>query len=256
VTTGHRQPPAAASTRGAPPANRTGSAGQPRQRPDPWRVAFFGVLVIAILAGVAWVFLGSSLLVVRHVRVTGNRLVPTAQVLGAARIRTGQPLASLDTTAVARRIEQIGPVLSATVSRSWPDAVVITVRERTPVLAVAMTSGRYELVDRYGVVVRDARRRPPDLMLLSSPPAVLRDSGAVRAAAQVLQHVPSPVRRRMVSVSATSAGTVTLHLTSGVTVLWGGPGQSAQKAAELTVLLRKHARYYDVSDPATAVTQG
>jgi len=39
-------------------------------------------------------------------------------------------------------------------------------------------------------------------------------------------------------------------------VLWGGAGQSARKAAELSVLLRTHARYYDVSDPGTAVTQG
>ncbi len=250
------QPSSATSTRAAPAGTAAARANQPRRHPDPWRTAFFGVLVIAILAGVAWAFLGSSLLVVRHVRVTGNRLVPAAQVLQAARIRTGQPLASLDTTAVARRVEQIGPVLSATVSRSWPDAVVITVRERTPVLAVALTSGGYELVDRYGVVVRDARRRPPGLMLLSPRPAVLRGSGAVRGAALVLQHLPSPVRRRIVSVSATPAGAVTLHLADGVTVLWGGPGQSARKAAELSVLLRKHARYYDVSDPATAVTRG
>ena len=251
MTTGR---PATAGPRAAPA--RTPSASQPRRHPDPWRTAFFGVLVIAILAGVAWAFLGSSLLVVRHVRVTGNRLVPTAQVLRAARIRTGQPLASLDTTAVARRVEQIAPVLSATVSRSWPDGVVITVRERTPVLAVAITGGGYELVDRYGVVVRDARRRPPGLMLLSSPRAELRGSGAVRGAALVLQHLPSSVRKRIVSVSATAAGAVTLHLASGVTVLWGGAGQSARKAAELSVLLRTHARYYDVSDPGTAVTQG
>jgi hypothetical protein len=41
-----------------------------------------------------------------------------------------------------------------------------------------------------------------------------------------------------------------------VTVLWGGVGRAAQKSGELILLLRTHARYYDVSDPGTAVTQG
>jgi len=59
-----------------------------------------------------------------------------------------------------------------------------------------------------------------------------------------------------VSVSAASPTSVTLRLAGGTTVVWGGTGRAAQKSAELAMLLRKHARYYDVSDPTTAVTQG
>ena len=70
------------------------------------RTAFFGVLILAILAGAAWALLGSSLLVVRHVRVTGNRLVPAAQVRSAAGIRAGQPLAQVNTAAAAHRVER------------------------------------------------------------------------------------------------------------------------------------------------------
>jgi hypothetical protein len=47
---------------------------------------------------------------------------------------------------------------------------------------------------------------------------------------------------------------VTLTLRDGVTVLWGSPAKDSVKAAEVTVLLRTHARYLDVSDPAIAVT--
>ena len=50
---------------------------------------------------------------------------------------SGQPLARVNTGATARRVEQITAVLSASVGRSWPDTIVITVRERTPQLAVA-----------------------------------------------------------------------------------------------------------------------
>jgi cell division protein FtsQ len=229
--------------------------GTARRHADPWRTAFFGVLILAIVAAVGWALLGSSLLVVRHVEVTGNRLVPAAQVRNAADIRLGQPLARVNATAAEHRVERIAAVLSATVSRSWPDAIVITVHERTPRLAVAAAGG-YDLVDEYGVTVRSTARKPAGLPLLTAPPAVLRGSPSVRAAALVLRQLPADVRKKVISVSAASASTVTLHLGHGVTVLWGGPDQAAQKSAELGMLLRTRARFYDVSDPSTAVTQG
>jgi cell division protein FtsQ len=226
-----------------------------RRRADPWRAALLGVLILAIIAGAAWALLGSSLLVVRHVVVTGNRLVSSAEVRGAARIPTGQPLARVNTAAAARRVEQIGPVLSASVSRSWPDTIVVTVHERSPQLAIAAAGG-YDLVDSHGVTVLWTRRKPAGMPVLTAPPAVLRGSPGVRAAALVLDQLPPTLRQKVVSVSAASATAVTLQLRRGVTVLWGSPGQAGQKSEELDLLLRTHARFYDVSDPSTAVTQG
>jgi len=218
-------------------------------------MVFFGLLVLAILAGAGWALVGSSLLVVRHVEVTGNRLVTAAQVRQAARIRTGEPLASVDTAAAAQRVERLAPVLSATVRRSWPDAIVIAVRERTPVFAVTAAGG-YRLIDSHGVTVRRATRKPASMPLLSSPPAVLRGNPAVSSAAAVFGELTPGLRKRITSVSAASAGSVTLHLTGGITVVWGGAGHPAQKLAELGMLLGRHARYYDISDPSTAVTAG
>jgi hypothetical protein len=70
----------------------------------------------------------------------------------------------------------------------------------------------------------------------------------------VLKQLPVALRVRIISVSAASATTVTLHLTRGITIVWGAPDLAAQKSAELDLLLRTHARFYDVSDPSTAVT--
>lgn len=255
-----RQPPGPAAAVGGDGVTfaRAGEAGPPpaSRRHAPWRPVFFGAVVLAILAGASWALLGSSLLVVRHVAVTGNRLVTAAQVREAARIKPGTPLATVNGGAVAARVERLAPVLSAAVSRSWPDGIVITVRERTPVLAVALTSGGYQLIDPFGVVVRSAARKPAGMALLSPAPAVLRGSAAIRAAAMVARQLPPRVRMRLRWVSAVSASAVTLHLAGRVTVLWGGVGRAAQKSAELTLLLRTHARYYDVSDPGTAVTRG
>ena len=212
-------------------------------------------LALTVVAVVVWALLGSSLLVVRHVRVTGGGgLVPAAAIRSAARIPLGLPLARVDGAAAARRVERLAPVLSARVIRSFPDTVVIAVRQRTPALAVAIASG-YALVDSAGVTVTVVGSPPAGLPLLTTPPPMLRGSPAVRDAAEVVQGLPTQLRARVRSVSA-SAASVTLLLSGGITVRWGGPAQGAQKAAELDRLLGTRARYYDVSDPATVVTHG
>lgn len=229
-------------------------AAAPRRR-SRGRRAFVVAIALTIVVVAVWALLGSSLLVVRTVRVTGSGgLVSAAAVRAAARIPLGEPLARVDGGAAARRVERLAPVASARVSRSFPDTVVIAVRQRMPALAVPVASG-YALVDSAGVTVTTVARAPGGLPLLTAPPPVLRGSPAVRVAAEVVQRLPAWLHGRVRSVSA-SASIVTLTLLTGATVRWGGPAQAAQKAAELNVLLRTHARYYDVSDPATAVTQG
>jgi cell division protein FtsQ len=219
------------------------------------RRAFAIAIALTILVVAAWALLGSSLLVVRHIRVIGGGgLVSAGQVRSAARIPLGIPLATLDGAAAVRRVERLAPVLSARVSRSFPDTVVIAVRQRSPVLAVAVASG-YALVDSAGVTVTVVSSAPGGLPLLTAPPPVLPGSRAVRAAAEVVESLPAQLRAQVRSVSA-STSSVTLQLSGGVTVRWGGPAHAAQKAAELDLLLGTHARYYDVSDPAVAVTQG
>jgi cell division protein FtsQ len=239
-----------------------GGTGRARPGRVGWRAVFFVLVAVAIVATLAWALLGSRLLVVRSVQVTGTGpVVSRSQVLRAAQIRAGLPLIRVNAAAVAGRVERIQQVQSATVTRSWPSTVTITVRLRTPVFAVASAAG-YVLVDGFGVDVRQSATRPPALPLLTVggqgvPPAgSLRGSGAVRAAAQVLAELPPPVTHRVQMVLAASASAVSIRLTGGVVVVWGSPRRGAQKARELVLLMRTHARYYDVSAPGTAVTRG
>jgi cell division protein FtsQ len=236
----------AAADGGAPPSAARTGRGVGRR-------AFVAALALTILVVAGWALLGPTVLVVRHVRVTGaSPQLPAATVREAASIPLGTPLARLNTAAAARRVERLPAVLSARVSRSFPDTVVIAVRPRVAAVAVPTGSG-YALVDSHGVTVSSAASVPAGMPVLTSPPPVLAGSPAVRAAVLVVAELPSSLRAEVRSVSA-SGGSVTLQLTGGITVVWGGPGQGAQKAAELGVLLGTHARYYDVSDPATAVT--
>jgi cell division septal protein FtsQ len=238
-----------------PAASRTTSRS--RSTGGPWKAAFFTLTAVTIVVVAVWALLGSSLLVVRSVSVTGSGAVPAAEVIRAAGIAPGTPLARLNTAAVARRVEQITQIQSAQVSRHWPDSVVIAVTDRTPALAVA-SGGGFALIDKFGVVVRHAARQPPGMVVLSPAPALasLRGSPAVLAAVTVLGELPRQFRSLVRAVTAASPDAVTLHLQGGITVVWGGTGRPAAKAAELQILIGTRATFYDLSDPDTAVTGG
>jgi cell division protein FtsQ len=250
----------AAANSGPAPAGR---GSRPRGH-QPWRAAFFAVAAVAIVFGVGWALLDSRFFVARSVTVTGTHLVTGAEVRSAAAIPPGLPLIRVNSAMIAHRIERIRQVQSARVSRDWPDGVTIAVVERTPVLAVPGGRG-YQLIDKYGVVVESSSRRPPALPTLelsavpgSGPVSVpeLRGSPAVYAAAVVLHELPRYLARSVVSLQAPSATEVTLRLARGITIVWGGTDRAAQKSRELAVLMRTHARSYNVSAPGTAVTGG
>ena len=227
-----------------------------RRRPS-GKAVLFAVLGVAILAGMAWALLGPRLLVVRSVKVIGaGRAVSAAQVLAAAHVPGGLPLIRVDTGAIARQVEQIRQVQDAEVSKDWPSTVVITVQPRTPVFAVAAPGG-YALVDRFGVSVSDVAGQP-GLPLLSVGFGVvtLRGNPAVRAAATVLTELPPQVARKVRGVTAISASDVSVKLANGAVVVWGSTGNARVKAKELTLLMRRNARTYDVSSPGTVMVSG
>jgi cell division protein FtsQ len=162
----------------------------------------------------------------------------------------------VNTAQEAARVETITQVLSAQVTRSWPDRVVITVHERTPALAVTGPGGGFDLIDPHGVVVQWVASHPFGLPLYQAASVTsLRGSPDVSAAAAVLAELPQSLRVTVLTISAPSPDQITLGLPGGVTVLWGGTDRAAAKAQELAILLRTHARYYDVSAPGTALTK-
>jgi cell division protein FtsQ len=174
-----------------------------------------------------------------------------------AGVQPGTPLIRVNTAQVAARIDTIRQVQGARVTRSWPDRVVIAVRERTPALALPASGGGYDLVDADGVVVQWAAGRPADLPLYptAAPLASLRGDPDLAAAAAVLGELPARLRHSVDSVTAPSPDQVTLRLSGGVTVLWGGTDRAGAKAQELTVLMRTHGNYYDVSAQGTVLTK-
>ena len=243
-----------APPQGAPA--ETSPRGKITPRGVKWRAAFFALAGAGVIAAVAWALLGSRLLVVRSVAVTGGtHTLPASQVVAVADVPLGTPLSRVNTAAVARRVETIRQVAAASVSTSWPDGLHITVRQRTAALAVRMSGGGYDLVDSTGVIVRWSRAKPASMPLLqtSLSGSALRGDAGLATAAAVINELPSWLSRSVASVTAT--GPVTLRLRDGKTVVWGSTDRAAEKDHELAILIGDSASYYDVSAPGTVVTR-
>jgi cell division protein FtsQ len=227
----------------------------PRARSRRWLAVLLPLAAMGLAGGITWTLLGSGVFSVRSVIVTGTRVVPQSEVLAVAGIAPRTPLIEVNTARIARRVLSIRQVLAVQVSEAWPDRVVIAVRERTPALAVLVPAG-FDLIDGYGVVVQLVEARPAVLPLYTTSAAVGSLSGDpdVAAAAAVVGDLPAWLRPMVTSVTAPGPDQVTLRLSSGVTVVWGSAGSAAAKGKELAILMQTHARSYDVSSPATAVT--
>jgi cell division protein FtsQ len=204
------------------------------------------LLGVAVLGGAVYVAYFSPLLVVRQVSVSGNQQLRADQVVAAAQVPLGTPLALQDVEAIARRATTLPAVQAASVSRTWPDTIMVTVTERRPLLAVRQPGG-FALVDSEGVAFAESGSVPGGVMLVEVNPTdrpLLQDVGTVAAA------LPADLGRQVSMLGATDADRISLKLKSGVTVHWGNAADSPLKADIVAAMLKStKAASIDVSSP-------
>src|SRR5699024_4428448 len=150
---------------GGPPVKAEEGRVTERTRSDPWKIAFVVLLVVSLVCVVTWILLGSRLLVVRDVAVTGVDRIRPEDVVAAVDVETGTPLARVDLDSGRERAESLDLVESAEVTRGWPVTLRVEVVERRPLLAVRVGE-EYRLVDGDGVRIEDSRTRPEDHPLI------------------------------------------------------------------------------------------
>ncbi|HZS19691.1 MAG TPA: FtsQ-type POTRA domain-containing protein [Pseudonocardiaceae bacterium] len=224
---------------------------RPSWRWLPWFAG--GLTVLALVGGLAWVLLASSLFDARAVQVVGVQELPTDVVRTVAAVPLGTPMLRLDTGAIEARVAALPRVASAQVRCSLDGTVQIAVTERTPV-AVVRRGSAVHLIDATGTDYADVSNAPPGLPELQVPKVGPRDARTV-AALRVLTGLPGWLRVQVRSITATSPADVVLQLDNGRAgrareVRWGDTGQADRKAAVLGPLLTQPGRIYDVSSPA------
>lgn len=207
-------------------------------------------LLIACAGAVVGVLWFSPVFDVRDVRVFGTHFTTQAQVLTAAGIVVGEPIARVDVGAAAARVRAIPQVANVDVRRGFPHAIVIEVHERVPIAAAANGDGTWSLVDRTGAMFEQVSARPDTLTAVEGSTAEFRGIGARTAAA-----FPPWLQRRVSVVHVAAPQDIVLSLRSGKQVTWGGEDRGARKAQVLQALLHVRASMYDVSAPDAPATR-
>ena len=114
---------------------------------------------------------------ISKIEVVGGQTVDPAQLRAAIGVQPGEPSLGFSLAAVRARVEQLGPVQSATVERLLPGTLVVNITERDA-FAIWQTGGEdgtpphFVLIDRNGNVIAGqnaavAKRREPSLLMLT-----------------------------------------------------------------------------------------
>ncbi len=216
-------------------------------------------VAVAVLATAWWVGWVGPLLAVHAVRVDGATTLTADQVRTAAGVPDGTPLLRVDVAGAEARVARLPQVADVSVTRGWPRSVVVTVVERRPV-AVVEQAGRRSLVDASGVLFDTVTGDAPDGVVPLDVPSPGPDDPVTRAALGALVSLPAEVRAQVAGAVATTGEDVTLALTDGRTVVWGGADSTGGKAAALVALLAQldsgaldPAATIDVSAPDAVV---
>ncbi|RBY85584.1 cell division protein FtsQ/DivIB [Blastococcus sp. TF02A-30] len=236
------------------PDRRRRRTAHPRRR----RVVQAAAAVVGLIA-VVWFLAAGPLLSVRSIQVDGAELLPAELVRETSGIDQGTPLLRVDVDAATARLAELPQVRSVTVTRGWPDRVVITLVERTPLAAVEQDGGRV-LVDGSGVLFDTITGQPPAGVV----PLEVAEPGpgdeATEAALAAIAALPGDLREQMAGATATGPEDVAFLLLDGTVVRWGSADESDRKAQALAGLVARiesgdlePAGEIDVSAPGAVV---
>jgi cell division protein FtsQ len=196
--------------------------------------SWVGLLVLGLLlAGVLVVALGANSwkrsLPVGSVRVEGNVLVATQEILRLANVAPRALLVDVDLAAVRKRVVQNPFIRSVSVNRDGPEGITIDVEERIPLALLAVDRLLY--IDAEGVVLPvSGTGRLLDLPVITGAlpecvPGYRVKEPAVREALDLLllsRQVGDDLSRRISEINIQGGGELIVYTSElGVPVIFG-----------------------------------
>lgn len=118
-------------------------------------VAMYGILAILVITGVYWggsTIMDAHVLPIERIQVSGNRRLASNDVVALVSGMRGQNIVLTDLSAWRGRLLESPWVHDATLRRTLPGTIEITIAERDPVLIARLGDGLY-LIDRRGLVI-------------------------------------------------------------------------------------------------------
>lgn len=213
-----------------------------RSKAKIWFVTLF--LIAAIAAGITWTVQRTSDAEVVSIEIQVSDKTLIRPIENVAAIEIGERISDLNLTAAAARITNLPQVRSATVTRRWPDRIVITADLREPIGWLKFQDEIWYL-DRIGEKYLPQVSQPSQLL-----PEFAANSDKLLAAATVAYFdLPEKLTDRISKVTAATSSNIRFILTSDVTIIWGSAERGSRKAEVLNILLQRKAKTYDVSAP-------
>ncbi|SMH39965.1 cell division protein FtsQ [Rathayibacter oskolensis] len=210
---------------------------------------------LVVLALVVAIAAYSPLMAVRTIEIVGTQRVSAEDVQASLSDQLGVPLTLVDRSAVGAVVGEYPLIQSYSVQTRPPSTLVVTVVERTP-LAVIANGSRFDLVDAAGVVIETADAPQAGYPVVTTPTGGATGA-AFRVIGEVLRSLPDDLAGQVVAASATTGDDVSVTLSDGAVVMWGGADDSALKAVVLDKLMAATdpatVASYDVSSPQAAV---
>lgn len=208
--------------------------------------------VVFLLVAAALVVLASPLFGVRDIVVSGDVYTSPVELAEVLDPLDGSPILTLDTDAVAARLEALPWVRRARVETEFPSTLYVELSERQPVATYAGGDGRWRVIDREGrviAVIPDGAQPADYLPIEATGPDVVAGQPAgdlYRVAGELAMSLPTELRNVTSSITLTANGEIGLRLTSATVVTFGQPTDLRRKLTVLIEVLRQN-------DPAELV---
>ncbi len=190
---------------------------------------------------------------IRRITAIGFDKASDADIAGAVGPVVGASIAHFDIHAARARVENLGWVRSAAVTRLWPNTIHVSVREREPA-AVWQLAGNLHLIDPSGAVIDEV-----DVYEYSNLPLIV-GAGAPESVADVLKALRKEPELWGEAAALVRVGERrwNLRLKSGADVKF--PEQDVDGAVKALArlqaaygLLDRPLEYVDLRDPARLV---
>ena len=218
------------------------------------RLRWFTVLGLGV-AGIilVLVLLTSPLLSVRKVEVEGVVYANPELVASIVDSIDGEPILTVDLDAAEEKLLMIPWVRQARVSMHLPSRVTIEVVERAPIAFFRSVDGFNRVIDRDGRVLDVIEGDPVDFTpIIGTGPNLSAGQNTEQpflGAAELINALPSELRSRLLTVTVSPEGEVSLALTNDVEVLFGRPDDfQAKLVGVVNEIKRQGSRRYAIID--------
>lgn len=213
------------------------AAGRRRLR---W-FSLVGIAVAAVL--VILLLLTSPILSIRNVEVEGNVYADPTMLGEVISDLKGEPILTADLHAAEVRLESIPWVREASLSTHLPSRVLIQIVERRPIAFYRAVDGFNRVIDRDGRVLDVIEGDPVDYFPIRGTGPNLSAGDTVGqpflGAAQLINALPADLLARLIAMSVSADGDVSMSLTNEVEVLFGRPNDFQTKLVGVVNEIKK-----------------